>query len=207
MNRTRLGLAAVLTAGLAAASPSAIAGSPHTVDPASVTPTLNPDFAPWTCWTAGTGITCRGGMDVSYDETTDLVCADQPVYVWGSERVVMTRWHDADGRATRTELHTDVDDHLSLVPGVPDPAVALTGHWQKHYVYPVPGDASARVLRETGSMLRVRDAGGDSLLQDTGLVQYVPDAEYEDVSVMHGIHDRFNGGPDLDAAICAGVSG
>ena len=207
MYGARIGIAAVITLGLTAWSPGASAGNPHQVDPALMTPALNPDFAPWTCWTAGGGITCSGGMEVSYDEPTDVACQAGPVYVRGAQRVVMTRWHDAGGRATRTELHTDIDDHLSLVPGAPDPAVVLTAHWQKHYVYPVPGDASARVLRETGSMARLRGADGDTLFQDTGLVQYVPDGEYEDVAFMHGVHDRFDGGPDLDAAICAGVTG
>ena len=205
MNSTRLALAAALTVGLAVTAPVAVADTPHQVDPASVTPLLNPSFAPWTCWDAGTGITCRGGVDNTYDEVTDIPCAAGPIYVRGSERVVMTRWHDSDGRATRTQLHTDVDDRLSLQPGATGPSVQLFAHWQKHYVYPVPGDPGARVLRETGAILRVRGVPGGTVYQDTGFVEYVPDQEYEGVAEMHGVHDTF-GGPDLYEAICAGLA-
>ncbi len=67
-----------LTAVSVLVSAPATAGSPHTVDPAGMTPLLNPDYAPWTCVVAGTGITCTGYSEVSYtDEPTGFQCDGQ----------------------------------------------------------------------------------------------------------------------------------
>ena len=84
-------------------------------------------------------------------------------------------------------------------------SVFLSGGWHKHYVYPVPGDLAQRVLMETGSAMKLRVPGQGVTFRDSGTVTYVPSAEYETPSTMHGVHDRFNGA-DLDTLICAGLS-
>ena len=78
----------------------------------------------------------------------------------------------------------------------------LSGDWHKHYVYPVPGDATQRVLTETGSALKLRVPGGGVTFHDSGSVTYIPDQEYEGVAVMHGVHDRFNGAPAVEDLMC-----
>ena len=51
-----LGVAVVVTAG-----PTATA-SPEEVDPSTMTPTLNPTFAPWACSVTGDADHVRGGQ-------------------------------------------------------------------------------------------------------------------------------------------------
>jgi hypothetical protein len=201
-------LALTLSAlGLALLStPTAGATSPLTVDPDLMKPALNPEFAPYTCIQAGTGITCTGESNQSYtNEPIGLQCDGHDVYVTGSQSARIVRWHDLDGLALKTSLQTNfTGDHLTLSPSGEGPAVVLAGNWHKHYVYNVPGDLSSRVLTETGAMLRLRAPGGGLLFQDTGQVTYLP-GDDETPTEMHGVHDRF-AGVDLDALICQGLS-
>jgi hypothetical protein len=198
---------ALATIALALGAAPAVATSPHTVDPATMTPTLNPDYAPWTCVLAGTGITCTGYQDLAYtNEATDLQCNGQVVYATGTQRSKFVRWHDLEGRALKTSIQTNVTaDRLTLSPTGAGPAVFLSGDWHKHYVYPVPGDLTQRVLTETGSVEKLRVPGEGVTYRDSGTVTYVPDQEYETPSVMHGVHDRFSGA-DLEALICDGLT-
>ena len=122
-----------------------------------MTPTLNPDYAPWTCVVAGTGITCTGLQDLSYtNEAIGLQCNGQDVYVTGVQRSKFVRWHDLDGRALKTSIQTNFpSDRLTLLPTGDGPAVFLSGGWHKHYVYPVPGD-QATCSRRRGDVPRLR---------------------------------------------------
>ncbi|TFV92060.1 hypothetical protein E4P40_03745 [Blastococcus sp. CT_GayMR20] len=71
-----LAVAALLPATVAEAKP------PTQVDPALMVPTLNPDFAPWSCWEAGSGITCQGSYADSYSGVPiGLECDGQEVYL------------------------------------------------------------------------------------------------------------------------------
>jgi hypothetical protein len=83
--------------------------------------------------------------------------------------------------------------------------VYLSGGWHKHYVYPVPGDLTQRVLTETGSAEKLRVPGEGVTFRDSGSVTYVPDQEYETPSRMAGVHDRYSGA-DLEALICDGLT-
>jgi hypothetical protein len=194
-----------LTALLASPCRPAAAKSPHTVDPLTMTPALNPNFAPWTCFLAGSGITCQGQLDQTYaDELTDIPqCDGKDVYVTGEEHASTTRWHDLDGRAVKTSLQTDIPgDRLTLSPTGDGDAVFLSAHFHKHYVYVVPGDLSSRVLTETGAMLRLTQPGTGVLFQDTGTVTFAPEHDEETVTVLHGKHELYAGTTDLDTAIC-----
>src|SRR3954464_5224812 len=201
----RIALSLTALALTLAGAPAATATSPHTVDPDLMTPPLNPEFAPYTCLQAGTGITCTGEDDQAYaNEPIGLQCGGRDVYVTGRQSVRIVRWHDLQGRALKTSLQTNFPgDHLTLSPTGQGPADVLAGDWHKHYVYPVPGDLGARVLTKTGAMLRLRAPSGGLLFQDTGLVTYLP-GDDETPSVLHGVHDRFPG-LDLDALICQGL--
>lgn len=80
-------------------SGTAAAKSPHEVDPASMTPALNPNFT-WTCFETGGGPICQGTWEQAYEnEPIDMVCDGDPVYVSGTGSENMTRWHLPDGRA------------------------------------------------------------------------------------------------------------
>jgi hypothetical protein len=194
---------ALATLALALVAAPAVAKSPHTVDPDTMTPTLNPDYAPWTCVVAGTGITCTGLQDLAYtNEAIGLQCNGQDVYATGVQRSKFVRWHDLDGRALKTSIQTNFpSDRLTLSPVGEGPAVFLSGDWHKHYVYPVPGDLTQRLLTETGSAMKLRVPGEGVTFRDSGTVTYVPNQEYETPSSMHGVHDRFSDA-DLDALIC-----
>jgi len=81
---------------------TAAASSPPVVDPASVTPPLNPDYT-WSCFDSGVGPICKGTFESSYEnEPIDMACDGDPVYVSGTGRERTTRWHLPDGRATKT---------------------------------------------------------------------------------------------------------
>jgi hypothetical protein len=197
---------ALATLALVLVAAPAAAKSPNTVDPATMTPPLNPEYAPWTCVVAGTGITCTGLQDLAYtNEAIGLQCNGQDVYVTGAQRSKFVRWHDLDGRALKTSIQTNFTDQLTLSPTGEGSAVFLSGAWHKHYVYPVPGDLTQRVLTETGSAGKLRVPGEGVTFRDSGTVTYVPNQEYETPSGMHGVHDRFSDA-DLDALICDGLT-
>ncbi|MBA2465038.1 MAG: hypothetical protein H0V42_08705 [Nocardioidaceae bacterium] len=198
-----LGFAAVMA--LTGAVPGASAKSPHQVDPNLMTPALNPNFAPWSCFEAGTGITCQGSLHQEYvDEAIGLQCDGQEVYVTGYGDEKMTRWHTVDGLATKTSVHLSYPgDVFSLSPSGDGPTMTLSGQWNRHYVYPVPGDLTSRVLTEVGAIWLVHAAGGGGLvLHDTGIVTFAPGADFEDVAIMHGVHDFYSDPSSLDRLIC-----
>lgn len=187
MRKIALALAVGLLTVLPGTTPAA-ATPPQVVDPATVTPPLNPDFAPWSCFATGNGSTCQGAFAPSYENVQmDFSCNGQPVYLSGSGRERMTRWHDAQGRATKTHVHLDYpQDRFSLSPTGDGPFVAVRGHWNRHYTYLVPGNLSSRVMREVGAVYLVTLPGQGIVVQDTGLVVYDPDGS---IRRQHGVHD------------------
>jgi hypothetical protein len=206
--RSRRGI--LVAAGALAATallPSTVANakSPHQVDPALMVPTLNPSFAPWSCWKAGSGITCQGTNDSTYtNEPLGLQCGGQDVFLSGREDSRMTRWHTADGLATKTVIHYDVPaDTFSLSPGGGGVGLTISGHFNRHYVYAVPGDLSSRTLTEVGAIYLGRTGrGGPMVLQDTGRVTFAPGADYEVVTSMSGVHDAYSDPAAVERVIC-----
>jgi hypothetical protein len=194
-----LGLLALLVA-----APPADAKSPRQVDPLTMTPALNPDFAPWSCFETGGGITCQGEFDPTYEnELLDFDCGGQPVYVSGGGHEHMTRWHDAQGRALKTIVGLDYpDDRFSLSPGGDGPYVSVRAHWNRHYVYPVPGDRSQRVFTEIGAIFMVNVPGQGLVLHDAGRVTWVPGEEFETIAIQHGIHDVYDDPDSFSRVIC-----
>lgn len=200
--RTALGVLAV-TALLPAAA--AQAKPPHQVDPALMVPALNPDFAPWNCRTAGTGITCTGSYAETYAGVpAGLACDGQEVFLSGTARERMTRWHDPDGHATKTVVHLDYPgDVFSLSPTGDGPSLTISGHFNRHYAYAVAGDLSSRTLTEVGAIYLARAArGGPLVLHDAGRVTFVPGADFEVVASSGGVHDAYSDPTAIDTAIC-----
>lgn len=203
-----------LVAGLAGLAAAAVAGpvsasSPHQVDPATVTPALNPDFAPWSCFESGNGITCQGSFQPAYEnEPIGLQCQGREVHISGQGREFMTRWHTADGRATRTVVHLDYPgDVFSLSPTGGEPSVTVRGHFNRHYVYLVPGDRSSRVLTEVGAIYLMNLPGRGIVLHDTGRVTFVPDHEFEVIESQHGVHDVYDDPSAFGSAVCDALTG
>lgn len=197
---------ASVTAGLmlvVLASGLAVAKSPHEVDQSSVTPPLNPAFT-WDCFEAGVGITCQGTLvDGPYRDQIGT-CAGQAVYINGILYARMTRWHDAQGRATKTIINTNApEDRFTLAPDGSGPAVTVTGHWNKHYTYVIPGDLSARVLTERGAIYVVKGTDGGVILRDVGQVEFAPGADYEVITQSPGQHDLYDDGfAAFEQALC-----
>jgi hypothetical protein len=208
MNKPTLALALMLGAVVAAAAP-AQAKSPHEVDPATVTPTLNPGFAPWSCFEAGAGITCQGSYRPVYDnEPIGLQCAGNEVHITGSGREFMTRWHTADGRATKTQVHLDYPgDTFALSSDGTGPAVTIRGHFNRLYDYPVPGDPTSRVLTEVGAIYLVNTPGQGIVLHDTGPVTFQPGQDFEAIATMHGVHDVYQDPTAIDTLLCQQLAG
>ena len=168
------------------------AASPHTVDPDSLSPALNPHYAPYDCWEAGGGIICRGEVEDTYGpEIFDgFDCAGQAIYITGRERQKITRWHDADGNATTTILDTSFVDVFSLDPTGAGPSMTMFSRFTKHYDYLVPGDRDSRVMRTTGASLIVRASdGGGVLAREVGWIEFAPGLEDEVITDYRGPKD------------------
>ena len=203
--RTIICAAMAATTALALSTATAAASNPHHVDPSTVTPMLSPDFDPWSCFVAGGGITCQGSADGSYDMDIELVCEGRNVHVVGREQAGMTRWHDAEGRALKSEVRRNIVDRLTL-SGTDEPAVQLSIHEARHYVYRVPGDLTERVLRESGAVFLLRSEEGGVLFQDTGQLAYAPGDESAPETISGNL-DSWTGVETLDEAICRGLAG
>lgn len=197
----KLGVSATAMVMLLAAT--AAAKSPHAVDPATVTPPLNPDFT-WSCFATGSGPTCQGTWEHSYaNEPIDMTCDGSPVYVSGTGSEHMTRWHLPDGRATKTIVNLSYpEDRLSLSPTGAGPSVIVRGHWNRHYTYPIPGDRSARVLTEVGAVYVATAPGEGLVFHDVGLVRFQPGADFEGIDVMRGPHDLYEDFAAVEQAVC-----
>lgn len=179
----------------AALSGAVVAKSPHAVDPLSVTPPLNPDFT-WSCFEVGEGITCQGTfVNGPSSDLSGIVCDGQELTVMyqGFER--MTRWHDAQGRATKTVVHLDYPgDRFTLSADGAGPAVTIAGHWNRHYTYGIPGDRSTRVLTERGAIYLVKGTDGRVILRDVGQVEFAPGADFDEITRSPGHHDLYDDG-------------
>lgn len=208
MKRIATALTLTLAATLAAGAP-ATAISPNVVDPATVSPRLNPDFAPWSCFEAGKVITCQGEFRPQYEnESIGLQCEGQDVYISGSGRESMTRWHDAEGRATRTNVRLDYPaDVVSLSPTGEGTSVTIRGHWNRHYDYLVPGDRDSRVMTEVGAIYLVNEPGRGIVLQDTGRVTFAPGEEFETITSQAGVHEVYDNPSVIEAVICDALVG
>lgn len=196
-------VALVAVASAVGATLPAVA-EPRVVDPSTLVPALNPDFAPWTCLEAGQGIVCRGDAAFSYvQEPIGLACPSGDVVISGSGREHMTRWHTADGLATKTIVNLSYPADVFSLAGVLDgPSLTIRGHFNRHYDYLVPGDRDSRVLTEVGAIYLANQPGRGLVLQDTGPVTYEPGLEFEVVASAHGIHDTLADPGLIDTLIC-----
>jgi hypothetical protein len=135
------------------------------------------------------------------------MCGGREVWIAGTGRQHMTRWHTTDGFATKTRLHLDYPgDVFSLSADGSGPTLTIRGHWNRHYDYPVPGDLASRVMTEVGAIYVANQRGQGNVLHDTGRVTFEPGADFEEVAVMHGVHEMYDGTVDIDVLICDTLS-
>jgi hypothetical protein len=197
--------AALLTISLAS---SVQAASPHQVDPAGMVPPLNPAFGPWICTVTGSGPVCRGSNEDSWtDADTGLVCDGQAVYATGSYSSNGTRWHLPDGRAVKTFFNNSSVETWTLSPTGTGAEVRVMGHWDQHYVYPIPGDLDSRVETITGADWQAVAKGVGVVFHDTGFVRFQPGVDTP-IDISHGPTDSDHGNLDLVMpAVCAVLEG
>ena len=180
------------------------AASPHVVDPDSVSPPLNPHYAPYDCWTVGGGSICQGEVEDSYGPFVMdwFDCGGATIYFTGQERQHITRWHDADGNATKTILDTEFFDVFSLDPSMADPTVTLRSRFTKHYEYLVPGVRDSRVARQTGASFVVKSSDGGVLAHETGWIEFAPGLEDEVWTDYRGPKDLLEDFDGFVAEVC-----
>ena len=200
-----LGAAILLVAVL----PSAVAAaSPHQVDPAGMTPPLNPAYGPWICTDTGGGPICRGELHERWaNEDSGLTCGTAIVYTTGFHDTQAVRWHLPDGRAEHTYFKNLSLETWTLSPTGAGPTVKVKGSWNLHYVYPDPGVLATRVLTITGADWQVTAQGYGLVFHDTGLVRFVPGGD-DVIDITHGPTDSDHGNLDLVMPeVCAILAG
>jgi hypothetical protein len=207
MRRTIMLLTAALAISIAMPL-GAQAASPHQVDPAGMTPPLNPSYGPWICTDTGGGPICRGSLsDAWTNADSELRCGDDVVYTTGDFHADAVRWHLPDGRATHTFFKKQTTEVWTLSSTGAGPSVKVRGSWNLHYVYPDPGDRSTRVLTTTGADWQVTAKGYGLVFHDTGLVRFVPGTD-DVIDFTHGPTDSDHGNLDLVMPeVCAILEG
>ena len=194
---------ALISAGSLMAASPAMSASPHQVDITTLTPALNPNFAPWSCFEAGTGITCQGDREQSYHDTAGFSCGGRDVWLAGGGREHMTRWHTADGLASKALVSLNYPaDVFSLTEDGSGPTLTVRSHWQRHYTYPIPGDLSARVLTEIGAIYLVTASGSGNVLHDTGRVTFAPGKDFDEIAEMKGVHEYYSDPAAFEQLVC-----
>jgi hypothetical protein len=181
------------------------AASPHTIDPASLSPTLNPLYAPYDCWTTGAGPICRGESDEQFSgEVMDWFdCDGQTIYVSGEANQKITRWHLPDGRATKTILTLAIPgDVFSLSPSGEGPTVTLRTRLTKHYEYLEAGVRDSRVMRSTGALLVVKASDGGVIAHEVGWVEYAPGKEDDEITDYRGPKDLLDDFDGFVGKVC-----
>ena len=181
------------------------AASPHSVDPDSVSPPLNPHYAPYDCWVTGDGSICRGEVHdkFGWGVMDWFACDGQTIYFSGSEDQKITRWHDQDGNATKTILQTSFPgDVFSLSPTGDGPTVTLRSRFTKHYEYLVPGVRDSRVMRTTGASLIVTTSDGGVIAHEVGWIEFAPGKEDEEVTDFRGPKDLMDDFDGFVTAVC-----
>ena len=156
-----------------------------------MTPSLNPALWTWICTDTGGGPICRGSLSDSW--TRPIPSCDAAI--WSTRRATCRRKR-ALASTRRPGTHTFFKNLLTevwtLSPTGAGPSVKVRGSWKMHYVYPIPGDRSTRVLTITGADWQVTAKGYGLVFHDTGLVRYVPGTD-DVIDFTHGPTDSDHG--------------
>ena len=184
-------LVLVLTLGLTGI---AAAGRANSVDPAFVTPALNPTFA-WECWGAGDQIVCEGTATESWSGVEIGVCDDGgALYSAGFDSRRIRRVSDAEGRALTSQLFVQARDTVSRSPTMDGTVAWGVGQFYVSFDWAVPGDQSTRTSVLHGADTSVTVPGQGLLLHQVGVISYDID---DNLLFARGVHPIVD---DADAA-------
>lgn len=202
---SRLARAVLLAAMLVIASVGGVsAGRSSSVDPALMTPTLNPAFT-WECWTAGDRIVCDGELTESY-MVEGFPCEAGPMWVRGSDSRRVRRVSDSDGRALTSLLTVKIRDELSLSPSFEGIVAIGRAQFSVAFDYVIPGDISSRISVLRGADVIITIPGQGLVLQDVGVKAY----DFADnLLFAHGKHPILDD-DDAEAAfgrVCDALAG
>jgi len=147
---------------------------PGPVDESLLVPSLNPDFAPWTCTARQTGPVCTGEWDAVHEwQPFDFSCDDVPVYASSHVQRRSTRYYDWDHLNYDRYVHQNDVDELSTSPTGPATAT-ITARSRFSEPFAVPGDPSTITVVTQGVPLEVRPVQGAPLLRMVGTIVEPP---------------------------------
>lgn len=170
------------------------AGRSDSVDPAFMTPTLNPGFD-WECWRAGETIVCDGTATETWTAIELFPCADGgTVYSTGFDSRRIRRISDADGRALSSRLAVQIREQVSRSPTMDGIVGRGMGQFSVSFDWPIPGELSSRTSILHGVDLSVVVPGHGLILHQVGVLSY----DFQDnLLFARGVHPIAD---DADAA-------
>ena len=134
-------------------------------------------------------------------------CDGHTIYVTGTGHQEIVRWHDAEGRATKTILTVSFPGEVfTLSPTGDGPHVTLRTRTTFHYDYLEPGVRASRILRKTGAQLVVT-GGGRVIAQEVGWIEFEPGAEEEIIADYRGQQDVLDDFDGFVEDVCAVLLG
>lgn len=178
---------------LASTAGGAIAGRPDFVDPATITPELNPTFS-WECWRTASGTVCEGERTSTYEAAEAIPCSDGWVYATGVAYESLRRVGDADGLALYTIGTVHIQDQLSRSPNFDGVVGTVRAAWSDYYEYVIAGDLDSRITTRRGLDLVLTVAGEGMVVLDAGIKAWNIEDE---ILFFRGTHDLVE---DLDGA-------
>jgi len=192
----RVPAAAVLLALVVAigSAGGATAGRPASVDPAFMTPALNPTFD-WECWRAGDQIVCEGTATESWSGVEIGPCDDGgALYSTGFDSRRIRRVSDSEGRALTSQLFVQARDTVSRSPTMDGTVAKGRGQFYVSFAWGIPGDQSTRTSILHGMDTSVTVPGHGLLLHQVGVISYDID---DNLLFARGVHPIVD---DADAA-------
>ena len=172
----------------------------ESVDPATLTPPLNPDI--FTCVRQGHGIVCDGRQPDAYEDLSpgpDFTCGNRPILVTGFQLRTTRAWNDEEGRRLTVKSHGTFDETWRI-EGSSGTELRVHGHWNEHFVYATPGDVGTRTQAITGNEVSAIAPGHGNVFQNSGITRVDPNGE---IVAQAGPHDFYTDFETAIAAACA----
>jgi hypothetical protein len=193
--RGRLAGALILACALAVTGVGdASAGRSHPVDPALMTPALNPSFD-WECWRAADKIVCEGTATESWSGVEIAPCSDGgALYSSGFDSRRIRRVSDSEGRALTSLLFVQARDVTSRSADMSGLLARGMAQFSVSFDWAVPGDFSSRTSILHGVDISVTVPGHGMLLHQVGVISYDFD---DNLLFARGVHPIVD---DADAA-------
>lgn len=180
------------------------AGRGDSVDPAIMTPTLNPSFT-WECWENGAGIICDGERTLSWTAAdTGLPCEHGTIYSTGTDTRTLRRVGDADGRGLYSLQTVHISEVLSLSPTFDEIVARAAAHFTERFEYLVPGDLSTRTDTYRGADVILTVPGEGLVLHDVGIKSFDID---DNLLFAHGPHPVVEDFEAAFAPVCDALAG